>query len=638
MFTGGRGSSALLTSLLQEPRLALTLAINGYDDGASTGEVRRFLGDSLGPSDFRKNASRLARELATCPVALIEALDARLPAAVSSEEALAQARHWLALAPTLAPAVERFLEEWQATRRRFAFGDCSLGNLAFAGLFLAASRDFNRALDDYCRLVGLPPGVIENVSGGENAFLVALTGDGALLSSEAEMVASSEAHTVGDIFLLDAPLGDADRRQLETLAPAAQLSFLEARRAAVTLNPRLAASLAAADLIIYAPGTQHSSLFPSYLTPGLSDVIAANLHAVKVLITNLRADTEIPGASAVDLMERALFYMNAKGQRQLPSPCLITHYLVNEPGAQPGPTPYVPLGPIHRRDDPHTIRIANFEDGVSGRHNAKTLAPFVRPLLERGHRRRLAVVLEHARSANTTTQALVEMARAGGTPPNLDITVLYLGPALDSTFVASLPFTVTACTTDAALWDALVSGHPEFLMLFEASGMYRGDDVAALAAPLAAGELDAVWGSRRLSVRDIDESIRFRYRRSPLLGALSRAGSQALSLCCLALYGRYVSDTLSGVRAVRLADLLALPVPVTHPRINQYLLAQLLGRKADVLEVPVRFFPLSPEKVRRTTVRDGFRAMRVLLQEWLLRSRPGHRVPVLPNVHTEQHG
>ena len=41
--------------------VSLTVAINGYDDGASTGEVRRFLGERLGPSDFRKNASRLAR-------------------------------------------------------------------------------------------------------------------------------------------------------------------------------------------------------------------------------------------------------------------------------------------------------------------------------------------------------------------------------------------------------------------------------------------------------------------------------------------------------------------------------------------------------------------------------------------------
>ena len=30
------------------------------------------------------------------------------------------------------------------------------------------------------------------------------------------------------------------------------------------MNPRLGAALQKADLIIYAPGTQHSSLFPSY--------------------------------------------------------------------------------------------------------------------------------------------------------------------------------------------------------------------------------------------------------------------------------------------------------------------------------------------------------------------------------------
>ena len=52
---------ALAELLGADARVALTVAINGYDDGASTGEVRRFLGDALGPSDFRKNASRFAR-------------------------------------------------------------------------------------------------------------------------------------------------------------------------------------------------------------------------------------------------------------------------------------------------------------------------------------------------------------------------------------------------------------------------------------------------------------------------------------------------------------------------------------------------------------------------------------------------
>ena len=79
LFSGGRGSGALTSALVATPGVNLTIAINGYDDGASTGEVRRFLGDALGPSDFRKNASRVAGELRTCPPALIAVLDRRLP-------------------------------------------------------------------------------------------------------------------------------------------------------------------------------------------------------------------------------------------------------------------------------------------------------------------------------------------------------------------------------------------------------------------------------------------------------------------------------------------------------------------------------------------------------------------------------
>ena len=54
LFSGGRGSRVLATQLIHNPRVRLTVAINGYDNGASTGEVRRFLGDSLGPSDIEK--------------------------------------------------------------------------------------------------------------------------------------------------------------------------------------------------------------------------------------------------------------------------------------------------------------------------------------------------------------------------------------------------------------------------------------------------------------------------------------------------------------------------------------------------------------------------------------------------------
>src|SRR5437667_1044809 len=88
LFSGGRGSGVLSKQLVNDPRIQLTIAINGYDDGASTGEVRRFLGDSLGPSDFRKNASRLASELGTAAPALLQLLDSRLPTGASRDQAV----------------------------------------------------------------------------------------------------------------------------------------------------------------------------------------------------------------------------------------------------------------------------------------------------------------------------------------------------------------------------------------------------------------------------------------------------------------------------------------------------------------------------------------------------------------------
>jgi hypothetical protein len=143
--------------------------------------------------------------------------------------------------------------------------------------------------------------------------------------------------------------------------------------------------------------------------------------------------------------------------------------------------------------------------------------------------------------------------------------------------------------------------------------MYRGEEIVPLLQPLGTGRLDAVWGSRRLSLRDIEESYRFRYSASALGGAVSYLGSHALSLACLLLYGRYVSDTLSGVRAIRAEDALDPSVDLAGKNANHLLLSRLLRRKAEILEIPVRFVPLSPERVKRTSPLDGIRALATLL-------------------------
>lgn len=612
LFSGGRGSGALTRQLIARPGVSLTVAINGYDDGASTGEVRRFLGDSLGPSDFRKNASRLALELKSAPAALVELLDARLPDTMAAAEALARLEEIVAARtfPAAADWLQVFLDEYRGSGKPFAFGDCSVGNLVFAGAYLQHGRDFNRAVDAYCALLGLPAGLIENVTDGRDAHLVAIDAAGHLLRSEEAIVDVRAQNRIRRIFLIDRPLDGQEASALEAAGAERAAQALDARRPRLSLNPRLAARIAAADVIVYAPGTQHSSLFPSYMTPGLADAIAANLRAIKLLVTNIQTDAEISGSTAVDLIDRALHYLNLQGERAIPTPVLITHYLMNEPGRAEA-APYVPLGPVDSIEDPRLVRIGNYEDGVSGRHDApRVLEPFLDALLAERRTERMAVLLHDAGSMNKVVQTLLEMVRGGIERLPLQVSVFCLiDGSLDPAFAARLPFTVRTVPGTAAFVDAARAGDFDYVALFESSGMYRGEDLVALASHLTVGRLDAVWGSRRLSVRDIHESYRLRYEKNVVLGAISYAGSHVLSLAYLLLYGRYISDTLSAVRAVRADDALNAGIDLTDKQANQHLLSRLLRRRADVLELPVQFVPLSPEKVKRTSALDGLQAL-----------------------------
>lgn len=639
LFSGGRGSGALAELLGTDPRVSLTVAINGYDDGASTGEVRRFLGDALGPSDFRKNASRFARLRHTCQPALIDLLDRRLSSTATADDLRALADQLTVGSASVgdvdpdgraavASRLLRFEDEYRRVDRPMDFRDASVGNFVFAGGFLALNREFNAAVDDYCGLVGLPVGLIENVTDGTNGFLVALDDDDALLGSEEEIVDAKRQNRVREIFLMARPLCEHERADLAALPGAARRQALEAGAVQPRLNPRLAGRLAEAHLIIYAPGTQHSSLFPSYLTPGLGEAVAANLDAIKLLVTNIQTDAEITGRSAVDLIDRAVFYLRDKGRLTTPAPCLITHYLVNDPAGAGADRPYVPLGRLESLEDPRLVRVGNYEEGASGRHDAaKVLAPYIAGFVAREHSvRRVAIVLAETRSPNKLAQTILEMVRGGIRDLRVEPTVFHAGETdLDRALLDRLPFPVRRLAEDderrrdRELREALAAGRFEYVVLFDSSGMYNGEDIAGLSSYLTTGRLDAVWGSRRLSVRDIEESYRLRYRHKALLGAISAVGSHVLSLQFLLLHGRYVADTLSGARALRVSDALAASCALTDKLANQYLLSGLLRRRAEILEIPVQFFAISPDQVRRTSVMDGVRSVGIAVGERLKR-------------------
>ena len=440
-----------------------------------------------------------------------------------------------------------------------------------------------------------------------------------------EIVDAKRRNRIKDIYLIDRALGPAERERLAGRPVEDLARELESQVVRAPLNPRVEERIRKADLIVYAPGTQHSSLFPSYLTPGLSDAIAANLGAVKLLITNIQTDAEIHGSTAVDIIQRAVFYLEEKGRLRIPTPCLITHYLINDPGHSDPAAAYIPLGKLDTLEDPRLVRVGHYEDGVTGRHDAvKVVGPFVEAQLSRGTRRRAAIWLHDGTSADKVSQTLLELVRARLADLPIDVTVLAeCDETLDEALLARLPFPVIplpAAGGAAAARERLLNERHDYVVLFESSGMYIGEDLVDVVSHLPSGRLDAVWGSRRLSVRDVAESMRLRYRHAPWLRLASQAGSYALSLAYLALYGRYISDTLSGARAVRTAYALAAEVDPRDKLLNQRLLSVLMRDRAEFLEIPVRFFALSPERVRRTTVGEGVKSLAMI--GWWRFARP----------------
>ena len=335
------------------------------------------------------------------------------------------------------------------------------------------------------------------------------------------------------------------------------------------INPRLAPKIAAADLIIYAPGTQHSSLFPSYLTTGMAEVIAGNLTALKVLVTNIQTDAEISGSNAVDLVKRAAYYLTNKGRARA-ADAVPDHALADQRSGS------------RRRRQRRTCRSARprrsktrawcgsatSRTALSGRHDAaRILGPFIAIVRRAGAADAASpCCCTTPSSTNKIAQTLLEMVRGGVADVPVDVTGLLSRPR-GARSAARGPAAVRgpppAARDPASFADAARPGGFDYVLLFESSGMYRGEEIVPLLAQLATGRLDAVWGSRRLSVRDIEESYRFRYQRNAVAGTVSYLGSHVLSLACLVLYGRYITDTLSGVRAMRAADVLDPRVDLT---------------------------------------------------------------------------
>ena len=344
LFSGGRGGASISAELARRPDVQASIIVNGYDDGLSTGALRGMIPGLLGPSDFRKVFAGLLDPAVPGHRALGVLLRYRLsgPDGVQVGDALrafALGGGTAALPPELAGAARgldasrrrvvreclaRYFDHVECFALPVDYSDFALGNIVIAGMFLGLG-DFNATIARFGRLCQVPVDVW-NVSAGEGRWLVALTADGRLLTAESEIVTRRSASPIVELYLLRERPSAQEWRSIASGSRERKHVWLSVRSSPVVPSAEATDALLRSDLIIYGPGTQHSSLFPSYRIA--AEALRASPAPVKALVVNLDPDEDIRGMSPAVILERALYFLGDPANRSR----VVTH-LVHDPAA-----------------------------------------------------------------------------------------------------------------------------------------------------------------------------------------------------------------------------------------------------------------------------------------------------------------
>lgn len=668
LFSGGRGTGSISDALMKYPDIELTMLVNAYDDGKSTGLLRRFIPGMLGPSDIRKVVSGLLKHKSDrSSQALRQLMEYRLPDEVTTEEALTllrsfvdwshHATHHEVLAAKEALSLSQlrlasrylkaFLDYYETAKTEypwFTFADNSLGNLFFAGCFLLADRDFNQAIDDFCDFAEVGRRVV-NITQGENLVLVGVKEDGRYMVDEASVQGEQDASRIEEIFLLpgylDASLPDlqSDKEHI--------LRFLRQQETVPRLNPHADSLLREADVIIYGPGTQHSSLFPSYLTSGVAEAISANKKAEKIFIANIARDNDILAEDATSLVDEFLWSMSRKEAVDVRGRDVITRFFFQKPEAiDPASPNYLPFDAADFAYPLDRVVWIDLE-GAKGKHAGGCTVSELLLVVDEQLRKRVrhvphkvSIIVPVLNEAKTIKQVLHDLKDVQFATSGLEKEIIVVdGGSTDGTvsLVQNEPnvrfFSVTTPRgRGAALQVGIEKAKGELVIFFPSDGEYTVTDIARVLGPLLNQEFPVVFGSRAFR-NDLSGTLQQVYGHKGVLFFLSKYGGMLLSILTLLFYHRYISDPLTSLKGFNARIFRDLPLQRHGVDLDMELIAKIAKAKYPILEVPVSYKARNLKEGKKITVYDGLTCLVTLVNYALY--KPSARIKSRSTVQTQ---
>lgn len=288
--TGGTGSTSLQTGLYSVLKnldgITVKVLVNAYDNGKSTGDVRRvFSNKILGPSDVRKNHSlALKCKLSSLDVNVTNALLSILDNRFTIESKMAK-KYCLSIIESslgsfteeqfssykkeiLKQGIYRFFSE--TATEVLSYEDFALANIIYGGLASLHGNSLRKASTIMSDILGLQDNVILNDD--KSLLLKATRQSGAIIESEEEIDIAGCDDPINDIFFVDP---DTRMTSLPVLCDEAKNEILKS------------------DIIILSCGTISTTLLPTYKSVGFKKALE-DTKADIFMISNCTADFDYP--------------------------------------------------------------------------------------------------------------------------------------------------------------------------------------------------------------------------------------------------------------------------------------------------------------------------------------------------------
>jgi len=604
VFGGGRGCTNIIKSLFAQTDYSVSFIVNAYDNGKSTGRIRKFIPGLLGPSDIRKNVSTLL-ECYDNPE-LSDFLEFRLQAnhkglslldfiKLSAPTAFAELT--FAQYEAINSALVQFECFENSHGERFDTQDCAIGNLVIAGLYLLWDHNFNSAIQHYQQIF-LPPSPrfsIFNVTDGENLYLVAKSEEGTIFSDESEIVSNQAAESIREIGLVtveNGPIPDSTFSSPYQPHP----------------NPEVIIKIKDADIIIYGPGTQASSLLPSYLTHDLLVTITLNEFATKIFISNLVPDFDDPVSNVASRLN-SFYRLSSKVTHDIQMNKLITH-VFSELQFTSGISDFISfntnaiafqtdnwLVESNRHLGPAIVRQISQAVGASFHFKPGFVSLVITNPSGYPEPSQLAKLINNS-GIDLDSEILLISAPDSLIPPEPSI--------YDHSFWNGAHGEIRIVST---LEEALRVARGDLIAYLEDANLYLSSDFLRGIELMQKSSASLLIGSRNLKILDIRKQVRSAYPGQPIRGFMAYWGSLSLSLSFLFKYKRFISDPLAGIKIVRRSALAHCDLAKISKDININLLKIFVQKEYLIEQFEIGYKPENLTAANRHNFRQGARSL-----------------------------